>query len=304
MILIDYSQFIIASVVVATSNLDKNDLQDLDINSVRYIFLESLINTKKKYHKDYGDIVICCDSKNVWRTKHFPYYKYNRKKMKDAEDTAINWKIVYESVSILIEELKEHFPYKVVHVDYAEGDDVIASLVKWSQTNNLVQEGLNIFLDGEPQKILILSSDNDFKQLQIYKNVTQYSYLLKKFVKEPNPKKYLFEKIIRGDVGDGIPNIYSEEDSFVIGKRQKPIRSNNIDIWYEQKIPDFMNDEFKKERFLKNKKLIDLIEEIPDDIYNNIINEFENVKTGNKKNLLNYMVTNKIQKLIDHIEYL
>ena len=41
-------------------------------------------------------------------------------------------------------------------------------------------------------------------------------------IKEP-AEEILREHIIRGDKGDGVPNIHSEDDSFVEGKRQRPI---------------------------------------------------------------------------------
>ena len=67
-------------------------------------------------------------------------------------------------MNVLKEELTEWFPYKLVQVEKAEADDIIAILV------GLLNE-----------RTLILSSDKDFVQLHGF-NVRQYSPMQKKFV--------------------------------------------------------------------------------------------------------------------------
>ena len=100
-------------------------------------------------------------------------------------------------------------------VDGAEADDIIGTLVP---------------IYARDQKILILSSDGDFLQLQQYgSNVKQYNPSQKKYVKSENPILELKEKIIRGDKGDGIPNMFSPSDCFVRDLRQKPITKVILD---------------------------------------------------------------------------
>jgi hypothetical protein len=52
-------------------------------------------------------------------------------------------------------------------------------------------------------------------------------------VKSPNPIRDLKEKIIRGDKGDGIPNILSPDDSVFAKIRQKNIQQKNLAIWLD-----------------------------------------------------------------------
>ena len=48
---------------------------ELSEDLVRHMVLNSLRAHNKKFRKEYGDIVIACDSKNVWRREIFPNYK-------------------------------------------------------------------------------------------------------------------------------------------------------------------------------------------------------------------------------------
>ena len=92
----------------------------------------------------------------------------------------------------MIEDLRNYFPYKVMRVEGAEADDVIGTLNDHVSTN--------------PN--LIISSDKDFLQLQKYQGVSQWSPLTKTWVKG-DPEESLWEKMIKGDAGDGVPNILS-----------------------------------------------------------------------------------------------
>ena len=90
-------------------------------------------------------------------------------------------------------------------VEGAEADDIIGTLVP----RHIMSEN-----------ILIISSDGDFPQLQMYNGrssftVKQYNPSQKKFIISENPLQELKEKIIRGDKGDGIPNVLSSSDCFV-----------------------------------------------------------------------------------------
>ena len=75
---------------------------------------------------------------------------------------------------------------------------------------------------------MIISSDKDFIQLH-NKNVQQWSPVTKKLVNGEVPAQYLFEHILKGDRGDGVPNVLSTDDSIVNGIRQRPITRKYID---------------------------------------------------------------------------
>ena len=83
-----------------------------------------------------------------------------------------------------------------------------------------------------------------------------------------DPNEYLKEHIIRGDKGDGIPNILSDDDCIVNGVRQKPISKKKVANWIVQDPSEF-NDDMKR-GWLRNKILIDF-DLIPKDISDAIL---------------------------------
>ena len=249
----------------------------LEENMVRHMVLNSLLSYKKKFSSEYGELVIACDNKNVWRKKVFPYYKANRKKAKENSDT--DWKSIFECLSNIREELKTFFPYKVVDVESAEADDVIATITR----NN-------------DEKILILSGDKDFIQLHS-KNVDQYDPVRKKFIKHDNPNTFLFEHILKGDSGDGIPNILSNDDVFISGTRQKPMTAKRIKNYMETPLNEMDNE--SRRNFQRNEMLIDL-KFTPKEIQDMILDQFNSQKKD-KSQLMNYFIKNKLKNLMEHI---
>jgi hypothetical protein len=150
------------------------------------------------------------------------------------------------------------------------------------------------------QKILILSSDGDFLQLQQYgSNVKQYNPSLKKYVKSENPIIELKEKIIRGDKGDGIPNMFSSSDCFVRDLRQKPVTKAILDKYLSEKVEDYSDTD--KANFMRNSTLIDLTK-IPSEIKEKIINTYDETKPASRQKLLNYFIEHKLKNLMDVIE--
>ena len=221
MIIFDYNQ-------VAISNLMEqigNSKTAVEEGLVRHMILNTIRTYVKKFKANYGpEVVIACDNKNYWRREIFPYYKASRKKAREA--SGHDWSTIFDCLNKIRDELREYSPYKVVTIETCEADDIIATLVqKYSAT----------------QKIMILSSDKDFAQLQRYPNVEQYSPILKKFINEPLPMAQLKQMVIRGDKGDGIPNILSADDCFVASVRQKPITEAKIIKWLNQKPEEFCN---------------------------------------------------------------
>jgi len=208
-------------------------------NLIRHVVLSTLKSYKKKYGKEYGQLVICADGRSYWRREYFPHYKGKRKAARDKSD--LNWTLIFDTISEMRVDLAKYFPYKVIHIDRAEADDVIAVLAKYVQSNELVQQGL---FEDETQKVLILSSDKDFVQLQKYDNITQWSPLQKKFIKAN--KKELHEHIITHIVkagDDGIPNILSKDDVFMTGGRQTPFSTKRLQEFFDKGIDACRNDE-------------------------------------------------------------
>lgn len=236
----------------------------------------------KNFRAEYGEVVLCCDNKKYWRKEFFPFYKANRKKNRDKSD--LDWHLIFDMLGKFKQELKDYFPYKVLDVEGAEADDIIGTLTPRISAH---------------EKVLIISSDGDFLQLQQYKNVVQYNPSQKKFIKSVNPLVELKEKIIRGDKGDGIPNIFSPSDCFVRELRQKPITQNLISKLLVENVDDWKEDD--KVGFSRNQMLIDL-SFIPLELKQKIINTYEEIKPATKNKMLNYFIEYKLKNLIDVIE--
>lgn len=291
MIVIDYSQTIISNLMAEIGG--RKDV-DIEVGLLRHMVINTIRSHKQKFEREYGEIVIACDSKKYWRKEHFPYYKANRKKAR--EESGFNWPLIFDTINLIKEELNKFFPYKVIEVGGAEADDVIATLAKWTFENDL-KEGS---LFSEPNPFLIISGDHDFIQLQKYSHVKQYSPIHKKFVKpDSTPQEYVLEHIIKGDKGDGIPNVLSADDSIVSGERQKKIMSVKLEQWIKD--PSSMpTDVYFQRNFDRNKLLVDF-SSIPEHIEYEIINTFISLPTKDKSQLLNYFIENKMKQMMEHI---
>jgi len=149
-------------------------------------------------------------------------------------------------------------------------------------------------------KIMILSSDKDFAQLQKYPNVEQFSPILKRYIKEPLPSVQLKQMIIRGDKGDGVPNILTKDDVFVVGGRQKPITEAKIINWLNQDPTEFCNEEMLR-NYSRNESLIDLTK-IPQTIVSEILDKYESTQAKTKSVFMNYMIANKLKNLIEVLD--
>jgi len=284
MIIVDLNQIMISNLMVQINGRNAVELSE---DLVRHMILNSLRGHYKRFRKEYGEMIIACDSGNVWRREVFPNYKASRKKVRDK--SGHDWTTIFEIMSKIKDELKEHMPYKVIELDTAEADDIIAVLVK---------KYIN-------QKILILSGDKDF--IQLHNNrVKQYNPVLSKFVGQgETPSIYIKEHILKGDRSDGIPNVLSDDDVFIEGRRQRPLTKKKIESWVDrmeltlEDFPTFTEEEQKN--YDRNRKLIDL-SLIPPELEAKIYNEFDEVKVAHRSKILNYFITRKLKTLIEVID--
>lgn len=280
MIIVDLNQTMISNFMASIGNHTNIKVEE---DLLRHMVLNSIRSYNSKFKKQFGELVIACDDRKYWRKDLFPYYKANRKKDRDASD--IDWNTVFESLNKIRDELKEYFPYRVIQVEKAEADDVIASLCH--RFGNTME------------KILIISGDKDFKQLQAYMNVKQYDPVRKRWIEETNPDKYLHEHIMSGDRGDGVPNFLSKDDVFVVGGRQKPLRQDKLRVWLTQ-TPEQFCDETMLRGYKRNQQLVDL-SMIPQDIQDTVYTQFSEQAGKGRDKLFNYFIQNRLNNLLSDI---
>jgi hypothetical protein len=295
MILVDYSQVALASILTFQRELKGTESEVK--NLIRHVTLSTIKSYKKKYGKEYGELVICCDGRKYWRKEFFEQYKGSRKKNRDASD--LDWKLIFDTLSEMREDIAKHFPWRVIHVDRAEADDVIAVMTKWLQDNQLVQEGLV----EETQKVLILSSDKDFKQLQLYPTVKQWSPMQKKYITatKQDIHDFMIEHIVKGDTGDGVPNILSKDDVFMVGERQKPMSAKRLAEFIDKGFDACKNDE-ERRNWHRNATLVDF-KFIPEDVQKTIVDAYlSNKPNGDKMTVMNYLMEHRCRLLLDEIE--
>lgn len=265
-------------------------------NIIRHTVLNTLRALNAKHRKQYGEMVLCCDSYS-WRRDYYEQYKYSRRANRDAtEEDATYWKQVFEILSTIREEIETHMPWKLLHIHGAEADDIIATLAQSTQEF------------GKAEDVLIWSSDSDFRQLHKYPNVKQYALQQKKWVKEADPHRWLFDAIVTGQGGkDGIPNIRTHDDFFVekvagAKVRQATIMQKTKDYWWDNRrdLESVMTgDEYRN--FIRNRTLIDL-DCIPWDLQTKITDAYDNYNTPDGKGLLTYLASKRCRQLMDKIE--
>lgn len=284
MILVDLNQVLIAGMM---TQINKSKSSTIEEGLVKHMALNILRNHIKTFRKNYGEVILCCDNRKYWRKDIFPYYKASRKK--NREKSSLDWHLIFDILGRFKEDLKIHFPYKVIDVEGAEADDIIGTLAPRHVAH---------------ENVLILSSDGDFLQLQKYNNekyqIKQFNPTTKKYIVSENPHKDLKEKIIRGDSGDGIPNVLSASDSFVNSIKQKSITESKLQVMLNEDWENWEND-YAKTNFDRNRQLIDL-SFIPSTIKQEIINNYENLKPSPKNKLLDYFISNNLMNLMDVIE--
>jgi hypothetical protein len=278
MILVDLNQVLISNLMAQTRG--KSDIKP-NKEMVRYMVINSLRGITLKFKNAYGKMILCSDAANPWRRDIYPNYKHARRQ--GRVDSATDWDNIFNVISEIKEEIKENFPFMVLHIEKAEADDLIATLVNHKKDD----------------MFLIISGDKDFIQLQKYPYVKQYSPILKKFVGEGiDPVIFLHEQIIKGDRSDGIPNILSHDDVFLTKEKQRPINKKRLEEW--SKIENIPLGSETKKFYDRNKRLIDL-DCIPEDIQKSIINTYNNYTVPSRSKLLPYFIKHKLKSLMENI---
>lgn len=281
MILLDLSQVMISNIITQVGQHTDAIQPDL----VRHMVINTIRSFRTKYSAQYGELVIACDNKKYWRREFFPPYKGNRKA--DREKSLIDWPVLFDILNMIKQELKDNFPYRVIDVEGAEADDIIGTLC--------MEHGTILNSD---EKILILSGDKDFVQLQVYGNVSQVDPVRKKDITTNDAAKFREHLVLSGDRGDGVPNVLSPDNCIIEGQRQKPLREAKIE---ELLRADFgsLSDDIRR-NWTRNRMLIDL-REIPYHIRGAILVEYQVQANKPRDKIFNYFITHKMKLLMEHI---
>jgi hypothetical protein len=280
MILVDFSQVIIAGLMVQLKITDGEVSEDM----LRHMILNSLRSYQKRYSEEYGEMVLCTDAANTWRRDYFPLYKANRKKSRDKDDK--DWGLIFDTLHKVKQEIKENFPYRFMYVEKCEADDIIAILTQ------------HAYILAPDEKVLIVSGDKDFQQLQRYDQVSQYSPNVNRFIEpEGGAEGFLKEHILKGDKADGIPNILSQDNCLDEGIRQTPLRKPILEKYLRITIS---SDDKYYRNYLRNQTLIDF-DFIPQEVIDRILNEYENTAPVRGK-VFDYLRTHRLNELLNHVE--
>ena len=279
MVIVDFNGLAIGSIM---GQLSRGE--ELSENLVKHIILNNLRVYRNKYPESkHGKMVIACDSYS-WRKDVFPEYKAARKANRATDKH--DWPLIFDLIESTLDDLRENFPYAVIKIDSAEADDIIGALTVHKA-------------DFGGEDVVIISADKDFIQLQQYGHVEQWSPMFNKMIKEDNPRRYLFEHLLKGDSGDGVPNANSHDDVFTTGSRQTPMTQKAIEKYWDNRddLEMIMKPNVFR-NFMRNVQMIDLTN-TPDGIREEAINKYENYVYPTRTNILTYLVEHRMKMLVD-----
>lgn len=264
------------------------------LNLWRSVVLKMLKKHIKNFNPD--DVVLAMDGKHSWRKDVDEYYKKNRyESKKDNND----WISFYSEMNNFIDELINIFPYKCIKLENVEGDDIIAILTQ-----------------KIPGEIVIISSDHDLTQLMLYnKNITIFNPIKNEeipFYSESELKLIQETHIIKGDTGDGVPNIFSDRNTFTVkGKRQKVTSSKKLNSILERGINDYLKLDTttsikEKEKIIKNyqlnyKLVVLKLDNIPNNHIENVMNEYNKKIVYDVENIKSYLKSKRMVTLFENI---
>ena len=293
MLIFDFNALLVSNVAAATKELGA---ANVDLKAATGYFLNTFLDYKKKF-SSYGEVVIACDSPNNWRKTVYPYYKINRKT--NRAKMPFDWALVEASIKSIQRDMMESFPYTILKVDGCEADDIIATICKHVNGYDSATG-----IQSKAEEILILSADQDFLQLQAINGVKQWSTNTKKFLVESNPSKFLFDKILKGDSGDGVVNILSEDNAIANGIRQSPVTQARIDKWTEYFVTNgSLHPDLSEANYKRNKTLVDLMNCVPIKLEEETIKQFEEYRKPSKIKLQSYLIANGYKNLYSDLQY-
>ena len=283
---IDISNISIATLM---NNFKPKEQASITIEMIRHLVLDTLRFNVVKFKGEYPEIVIAFDDRNYWRRQKAWYYK--KRRQIEHEESEWDWDRLNNFLNPVFEEIRQNMPYLGLKVEFAEADDIIAVITKKAV--------------GEGRRVLVVSADSDFTQLQKYNGVRQWSPPQKKWVtpKYGSPRNDLRYKNIKGDKKDSIACIKIRNDYIVTkveGERAPAVRSSELEAWLEADDPTTLMTPEWAARYKENEELRDF-EFIPKDIENSIIEAYNTPKSGSKAKMERYFMDNKLSRMFEKL---
>jgi len=222
------------------------------------MYLNSIIKIIKKKTFNNSHIIFCMDTpvEQVWRTEYKNDYKEGRCDLTRKANFKPAFTYTYDVIIPKI--IKENSNINKIRIAKLEADDVCACITRYYEKTD------------PKQKIIIITGDDDFLQLG-RDNVEFYNYKSKqpKILTKIEAKRALYKKIIFGDPSDCIPSIFKP-------KTRKTFKEEMLAS--KDKLKDYLDkDENAMKQYKHNKLMIDF-RNIPDKLYNQVINEYKKLQ--------------------------
>ena len=233
---------------------DKTKVLSVNYDLMKFRIFDSIYRSLFRVN-GVREVVLAMDDRRSWRKLYWTKYKANRKDKRERLD--LDWDEYFEVYESFMQEIKDHFPFKVIKVKDAEADDVIGAVVL-----------------GKPQDFYIISTDKDFLQLSSPR-VKIYNPLKKTLVEHPNPELFLVQECMTGQAKDNIYNVKTPLD-YPDGKRKPGFGAKAFEKalagagGYKQ----FLIDNDLTERFEFNRNLMDFAR-IPTEIQRRIMRDYD-----------------------------
>lgn len=256
---------------------------------LRHLILNSLKFNFKKFRDEYPEIILCFDNAEggYWRRDYGYYYKKTR--AADREESSFDWDGYFSALATIKEEFKKNMPYYVIDIKRVEADDSIGVLAK------------EFFL--QKRKFLVMSTDGDYGQLQIFDNVKQWGPAQKKFmVPKVTPSELLMTKLLKGDRKDTVAGVKCRSDYWLTrieGERAPSVSSKLIQACLDDGPEKHLTEEEFK-RFKENQIMIDM-NYIPDDIRSKIIEAYTTYEVPGRSKIYPYFVKSGLVKMAKDI---
>jgi 5'-3' exonuclease len=269
-----------------------------DLDYLRYLIINNIRFYNKKFSSEFGLMHICLDSSS-WRDGVFPQYKYERRANR-AEDNN-DWDQIFDHISTIQSEIKEHLPFPVIQAVGAEADDIIG-----------------VLCSSNTEPSILVSNDKDFGALLKHKHVKRYRPIVKGVEKTPitDPERFEFDLILSGDKSDGIPSVRCHDDFYIEQHRAKlakepivrapPVSAKLKNSCYEafnksQQELEIVMGKFLYKNYLRNQLLISL-DYVPDDVKVAIHKSVHEASPAKIMKTLQFLMQNRMQRLVAEIK--